>query len=164
MGVVREGTVRPKSVLVIGILGIIFSIFGMCCGAFGVIAAGFSGALPETTGAQASAELRLLKEPAYQRYLIVSAIVLLVLSLWLLVGSILFLQMKPIGLDLMIGYAILSIGSNIVWLVLEFTLLAPVYARHQESPGIASTILGLIYPIAVLIVATRPAIKEQFTS
>jgi len=64
-----------------------------------------------------------------------------------------------------------------VSLALAFAVLMPAQRRilgggAEVDPmlalggffGVVSTLLALIYPIAVLIVLTRPAIKERFSS
>lgn len=159
---------RPPSVLVIGILGIVLGLLGICCMGFVLLGAGFIGSIAEGSTASTDPSVQFLMDPTYRRFTIFSAVLWIVFSIWLIIGSILFIQLKPIGWTLMVAYAILSISFALLSVALDFTLLAPVYERYQASrspaESIGTVIVGLIYPIAVLIVATRPAIKERFQS
>ncbi len=158
---------RPTSVLVIGVLGILFGVLGLCCGALGLMGAGMLSGMTQAQGGQTPPELALLQDPTYARFTMVSAVVMILLSIWLLIGSIMFIMMKPMGWILMVAYAVLTIGWNILSLILDMTVLASAYERTGASRSAMSYVsfaVGLIYPIAVLIVATRPAVKESFQS
>lgn len=158
---------RPPSVLAIGILGIVFGLLGICCMGFALLGAGFIGSIAEGSTASTDPGVQLLMDPTYRRFTIFNAVLGIVFSIWLIIGSILFIQLKSLGWTLMVAYAVLSIGFTLLSVVLDFTLLAPVYERYQASrqpTAYAFSAIGLIYPIAVLIVATRPAIKERFQS
>ncbi len=158
---------RPTSVLVIGILGIVVGVLGLCCGVLGLAGAGLLSGATQAQGGQAVPGLALLQDPTYARFTMVSALVTILLSLWLLIGSIMFIMMKPMGWILMVAYAALAIGWNILSLILDMTVLASAYERTgtpRSASNYVSSAIGLIYPIAVLIVATRPAVKERFQS
>lgn len=154
---------RPTGVMVIGILGIILGLFGLCGSLCGVAAAGMLPQLAEMAqqSGEQSAELKAMTEnPAAMRFVLVSSIVGALLGLWLLIASVMLLGMKPAGYTLMMANAVVSILWNIVGAGISIAIIG-----IQSSPTtLISTIVGLIYPIAVLIVLTRPNIKEAFQS
>ncbi|OYT71318.1 MAG: hypothetical protein CFK49_03665 [Armatimonadetes bacterium JP3_11] len=149
--------------MVIGILGIILGLFGLCGSLCGVAAAGMLPQLAEMAqqSGEQSAELKAMTEnPAAMRFVLVSGIVGALLGLWLLIASVMLLGMKPTGYTLMMANAVVSILWNIVGAGITIAIIG-----IQSSPTtLISTIVGLVYPIAVLIVLTRPNIKEAFQS
>lgn len=77
---------RPTAVTVIGIFGIVLGLLGTCCYLFGTIGAGALPMLAEMAqqSGEQSPELRqVLENPALMRYTMVSAVVGLVLSVWM---------------------------------------------------------------------------------
>ncbi len=101
------------------------------------------------------------------RYLYFNAIVAFVISGLLLVGSILLLGMKSLGYSLMMAYAILSIIWNLLSVVLASTVFSQVLERYGQSltsdpTQLIGTAIGFIFPIVVLVVLTRPGMKERF--
>lgn len=155
---------RPVGVTIIGVLGIILGLFGLCGSLCGAAAAGMLPQLAEMaqqSGGQ-SAELKAMTEnPAAMRFLLVGSIIGALLGLWLLIASIMLIGMKPVGYTLMIAYAVVSI----LWNIVGTGISVAVMGTELISPvTLISTIVGLVYPIAVLIVLTRPNIKEAFQS
>jgi hypothetical protein len=159
----------------------VLAVLGLCgnlCGAAaGPLAGMMAEMAPQTQDPQTQLQMQLFKDPTYQRVLVLSALVGLVLAFLLLVSAILLLRMSPLGYNLMLVYSVVSILWTLVSLALAFAVLMPVQRRilgggAEADPmlalggffGVVSTLLALIYPIAVLIVLTRPAIKERFSS
>jgi hypothetical protein len=80
---------RPTAVTVIGIIGIVLGILGLCCNIVGMVGAGLLPMLAEMaqqSGEQSPELQQMLNNPALMRYTMVSAIVGLVLSVWMIVG------------------------------------------------------------------------------
>lgn len=155
---------RPTAVTVIGILGIVFGIMGLCCNLVGLGAASFLPALGEM--AQQSGETTedlqaLLDNPALLRFTTVSSVLGLLLSLWMVIASILLLQMKPIGHALLLGNAVVQILWAIVRVPIEIWIGGGQVQMAQSAVG---AIIALVFPIAALIVLTRPNIKAAFQS
>ena len=100
---------RPTAITEIGIIGIVLGILGLCCNIVGIVGAGSLPMLAEMaqqSGEQSPELQQMLNNPALMRYTMVSAVVGLVLSVWMVVASILLLGMKPIGYTLMLSNAV----------------------------------------------------------
>lgn len=154
---------RPTAVTVIGILGIVFGILGLCCN-FVVGAASFLPALGEMAqqSGESTEELQaLLDNPALLRLTTVSSVLGLLLSLWMIIASILLLQMKPIGHTLMLANAVVQILWVVVRTFLEMWIGGEQMLMVQS---VAGAVIALVFPIAVLIVLTRQNIKGAFQS
>jgi len=170
---------RPTAVTVIGVIGIVLGILGLCGGLCGLATGPFAGTLAEMApqGAQ-NPQMQLLKDPTYMRLTVLQSLVAVILAIVLLVSAIMLLRMSPLGYNLMIVYSVVSILWTLVSLVLTFAVMTPIQQRilgaDQQAGaaamvggligGFVGTALSIIYPVAVLIVLTCPAIKERFTS
>lgn len=152
---------RPTAITVIGIIGIVLGILGLCCNLIGLGAAGSLPMLAEMaqqSGEQSPELQQMLNNPALMRYTMVSAVVGLVLSVWMIVASILLLGMKPIGYTLMLANA----GIWVAWTLVR-TIVGVAMVSADPTSFITALIL-MVFPIIVLIVLTRPNIKEAFQS
>ncbi|MGQ9658256.1 MAG: hypothetical protein ACUVV1_10215 [Fimbriimonadales bacterium] len=153
---------RPTAVTVIGILGIVFGILGLCCNLFGLGAASFLpmlGEMAQQSGESIEELQPLLDNPALLRLTIVSSVLGLLLSLWMVIASILLLQMKPIGHVLLLANAVVQILWVIVRVPLEIRIGGEQISTVQSVVG---AVIALVFPIVVLIVLTRPNIKAAF--
>ena len=152
---------RPTAVTVISIIGIVLGILGLCCN---LVWLGAAGSLPmlaemaQQSGEQSAELQQMLNNPALMRYTMVGAIVGLVLSVWMIVASTLLLGMKPIGYTLMLANA----GVWVAWTIVS-TLVGVVLGLTDPCTIITALIL-MVFPVVVLIVLTRPNIKEAFQS
>ncbi|MCS6919949.1 MAG: hypothetical protein NZM28_09270 [Fimbriimonadales bacterium] len=152
---------RPTGVIVIGVIGIVLGIIGMCGGLCGL---GVSGTLPQLAdlaqqAGEQSPELQAIKDnPTALRFVMVSSLIGALLGLWLLIASVMLLGMKQAGYTLMMAYAVVSILWNIVGTGIGLSVIG----TSLDPCTMISIIIGLIYPVAVLIVLTRPNIKEAF--
>ncbi|BCW95661.1 MAG: hypothetical protein WHS44_09425 [Fimbriimonadales bacterium] len=150
---------RPTGVTVIGILGIVLGLLGLCCNLAGV---GVAGALPQLaemaqqSGGSTEELQPLLDNPGLVRFTMVSGVLGIVLSLWMIVASILLLGMKPIGYTLMMGNAVVLLLWAVVSSVVGIALVG------VEPSSLVSLPVQIAFPIAVLIVLTRPNIKQAF--
>jgi pheromone shutdown protein TraB len=152
---------RPTAVTVIGIIGIVLGILGLCCNIVGMVGAGSLPMLAEMaqqSGEQSPELQQMLNNPALMRYTMVSAIVGLVLSVWMIVASILLLGMKPIGYTLMLSNAIVLL----LWAIVG--TIAGIAIVGMKPTSLISVPFQIAFPIAVLVVLTRPNIKEAFQS
>lgn len=148
----------------IDILGIVFGILGLCCNLVGFGAASFLPTLGEMAqqSGESTEELQaLLDNPALLRLTTVSSVLGLLLSLWMIIASILLLQMKPIGHTLMLANAVVQILWVVVRTFLEMWIGGEQMLMVQS---VAGAVIALVFPIAVLIVLTRPNIKGAFQS
>jgi pheromone shutdown protein TraB len=152
---------RPTAITVIGIIGIVLGILGLCCNIVGIVGAGSLPMLAEMaqqSGEQSPELQQMLNNPALMRYTMVSAIVGLVLSVWMIVASILLLGMKPIGYTLMLSNAVVLLLWAIVGTIVGIAIVG------MEPTSLISVPFQIAFPVAVLIVLTRPNIKEAFQS
>jgi len=152
---------RPTAITVIGIIGIVLGILGLCCNIVGMVGAGSLPMLAEMaqqSGEQSPELQQMLNNPALMRYTMVSAVVGLVLSVWMIVASILLLGMKPIGYTLMLANA----GIWVAWTPVS-TIVGVAMVGADPTSFITALIL-MVFPIIVLIVLTRPNIKAAFQS
>jgi hypothetical protein len=152
---------RPTAVTVIGIIGIVLGILGLCCNIVGMVGAGSLPMLAEMaqqSGEQSPELQQMLNNPALMRYTMVSAVVGLVLSVWMVVASILLLGMKPIGYTLMMANAIVLL----LWAIAG--TIAGIAIVGMEPTSLISVPFQIAFPVAVLVVLTRPNIKEAFQS
>jgi pheromone shutdown protein TraB len=152
---------RPTAVTVIGIIGIVLGILELCCNIVGMVGAGSLPMLAEMaqqSGEQSPELQQMLNNPALMRYTMVSAIVGLVLSVWMIVASILLLGMKPIGYTLMLANA----GIWVAWTLVS--TIVGVAMVGADPTSFITALIQMVFPIIVLIVLTRPNIKEAFQS
>jgi hypothetical protein len=152
---------RPTAVTVIGIIGIVLGLLGLCCNLIGLGAAGSLPMLAEMaqqSGESADELQQMLNNPGLMRFTMVSAVLGLVLSVWTIVASILLLGMKPIGYTLMMANAVVLL----LWAIVN-TIVGIAIVGAQPSSFI-SLPFQIAFPVAVLIVLTRPNIKAAFES
>mgnify|MGYP005840950849 CR=1 FL=1 len=155
---------RPTAVTVIGILGIVLGVLGLCCNLVGLGTASFLpmlGEMAQQSGESTEELQALLDNPALLRFTIVSSVLGLLLSLWMVIASILLLQMKPIGHTLMLANAVVQILWAVVRTLVEMWLAGDQVQMAQSAVG---AIIALVFPIVVLIVLTRPNLKAAFQS
>ncbi|MFT0745904.1 hypothetical protein NW855_18700 [Synechococcus sp. RC10B2] len=100
----------------------------------------------------------MLNNPALMRYTMVSAVVGLVLSVWMIVASILLLGMKPIGYTLMLSNAVVLL----LWAIVG--TIAGIAIVGADATSFIGVPIQIAFPVAVLVVLTRPNIKEAFQS
>ena len=152
---------RPTAVTVIGIFGIVLGLLSLCCNLIGLGAAGSLPMLAEMaqqSGESADELQQMLNNPGLMRFTMVSAVLGLVLSVWTIVASILLLGMKPIGYTLMMANAVVLL----LWAIVN-TIVGIAIVGAQPSSFI-SLPFQIAFPVAVLIVLTRPNIKAAFES
>ncbi|MFQ3611104.1 MAG: hypothetical protein SNJ72_06345 [Fimbriimonadales bacterium] len=160
---------RPASILVIGVLGIIFGLAGACCMLVGLGGAAFVSGMTDQVAQQSpeqAQQLEAFKDPEYMRYLYFNGGVSLVFAILLLVGSILLIGMKSLGYSLMTAWSILSILWNLLSIVLGMTVFAAVLERYNQSitqpTNLVGYAIGMVFPVIVLFILTRPGMKERF--
>jgi hypothetical protein len=152
---------RPTAVTVIGIIGIVLGILGLCCNLIGLGAAGSLPMLAEMaqqSGEQSPELQQMLNNPGLMRFTMVSAVLGLVLSVWTIVASILLLGMKPIGYTLMMANAVVLLLWAIVGTIVGIAIVGAQPSSFISLP------FQIAFPVAVLIVLTRPNIKAAFQS
>ena len=151
---------RPTAITVIGIIGIVLGILGLCCNIVGMVGAGLPmlAVMAQQSGEQSPELQQMLNNPALMRYTMVSAVLGLVLSVWMIVASILLLGMKPIGYTLMMANAVVLL----LWAIVS--TIAGIAIVGADATSFIGVPIQIAFPVAVLVVLTRPNIKEAFQS
>jgi len=152
---------RPTAITVISIIGIVLGILGLCCNLVGLGAAGSLPMLAEMaqqSGESADELQQMLNNPRLMRFTMVSAVLGLVLSVWMIVASILLLGMKPIGYTLMLSNAVVLL----LWAIVS--TIAGIAIVGADATSFIGVPIQIAFPVAVLVVLTRPNIKEAFQS
>jgi hypothetical protein len=164
---------RPTSVLVLGILNIVFAALGLMGIAFSIAMMFMPPALN-----MKNPVLDLMRQsPAFAMYINISMVVGGVFTLALLLAGVGLLMFRPWGRHLSIIYAIFAIISLIVnSLINYYFLVAPMIDKLAAAqPGqekaaaigaivgmVAGTCMGPVYPVILLIFMFRPNVKAAF--
>jgi len=141
--------VPPSGAQAIGILNILFGFLGSLPWLFvllgGSLLGLFGGAVAGSGGGPAGALLGV-----FGGMVVVGALLGMALHLMLLASGIGILQLAPWGRTLALVYAWLSV------LFQAFTLVSSGFASSFCS------LLGLVYPVVLLVVLNQPDWKETF--
>ncbi len=171
-GPLPPGQTRPVSVTVFGILNIVFGVLGIC----GLAAAFGAFFIPPPPGNELPAG-NLMQDDTYRIFMYITIPLGFVATVALLAGGIGLLQNKAWGRTLSIGYAIYSLISGFIGLIVNvFLILLPtMQILPQLDPGpekmgaivgmIGGTFggcVGLIFPALLLFFMTRPHVKAFF--
>lgn len=160
---------RPRSITIIGIIGVGWGILGTLGGIVGAVLLAFApDMLLELLPRASTSQLReAFKDPLFRGAGIVAVLIPLGINILLLIGSIRLLRLHPVGWWLMMVYAVLAI----LWAVAERVLNAALYesfrqryqlqAHERPTAGVRVS-LGLLYPVAVSFILTRRKIMKVF--
>jgi hypothetical protein len=162
---------RPASLLVFGILNVLFGVLGLC-GTAGSSAMFFLQ-LPRDP-AMPNPMLDLLdSNPTFRLFMQVTIVLGGVASLVLLAAGIGLLLTKAWGRTLSVGYAWYAIAAAIIGMVVNWVyLIQPTLAamKGAEGPaamgalgGVVGGLLGgvfsLVYPVVLLVFMNRAAVR-----
>ena len=156
----RAAFVRPLAVSVIGWVGMVLGALGIICGGLALLMGQLMLARLNTLGGiNTSWNVGQLAE----------ALVGLAQSLVLLLGSLGSLYLRPAARWVMLGYAIFSIGWSIGMLLIQGLVSGYAPAPFRAVPMTAAMLaVGLIFscafPVAILIVMTRPHVRSAFAN
>ena len=163
---------RPVSLIVFGILNILFGVLGLC-GTVGS-AAMFYVELPQDPAVPNPA-IELLKTDATYRLFTQVAIVLGGLMALVVIGAGIGLLLgKAWGRTLSIGYAWYTIVAVIIGMIVTWMfLLGPTMAALKEAQGPAAMgalggvigglvggLFSLVYPVLLLIFMNRASLRQ----
>ena len=163
---------RPASVMVFGILNLVFGVLGLC-GTVGSAAMFF--ALPQNPNVRNPVLDLIAGSPGYRLFTLVTVGLGFIATIVLIVAGIGLFQTKSFGRTLSIGYSIYAIVSGIVGLGVNFVfLIRPLLEQAQaagtgpEQAGAIGGIiggsfggcLGMAYPIVLLIFMCRRNVAE----
>jgi len=161
---------RPTSVLVFGILNIVFAVVG----AFGIA---FSVLLFFAPATSSNPVVRIIQEhPGYATFLKASIPLGLLSSAVLLASGIGLILMKGWARIVSIAYGVYAIVWGIIGTVVNYIFITqPLLERasRQHGPEIAGALggaiggaiggcIGLVYPILLIIFMLRPHVVAAF--
>jgi hypothetical protein len=161
---------RPASVIVFGILNIVFGVFG-------VLALAGTIVLFFMANASRNPIIKLMQESAvFHGWMMLSIPLGLLSGAALLAAGIGLLCFKSWARKLSIGYAIYAIVFGAIGLAIHFIFLVPRMleeAQRLHGPEAGGAIggavgggiggcVGMIYPILLLIFMTRPKLVAAF--
>jgi hypothetical protein len=157
---------KPTSVTVFGVLNCVFGGLGIICTPISLIGLFIGDLLPM---AQAN---RMEIAPGYKVFLVISAIAGVCFAAWLLSLGIGLLKMKSWARRGSVIYACIAIVWGIAGIIITVlaTLLGWMGPAESETPamiggmvgGACGGMLGLIYPVLLLIFMQSRKVKEAF--
>jgi hypothetical protein len=171
-----QASPRPTSVTVLAIIGIIWGALQLLCNAFGIFGLLMLDQLTAAGGGANPMADAMKDSPGLMPILIGAVVVRLVLSLVLLAGSIGALSLKAWGRSAMLGYAWGIVVVTILETIVGLTMTLPAVKKHlpadpqlqqtmmaqQYGSVLCGPILGLIYPVFVLVYMNKPHVKAAF--
>jgi predicted RNA-binding Zn-ribbon protein involved in translation (DUF1610 family) len=152
-GASPAGSQRPTAVTVFGILGIVFGGLGLACTPVGLIA---TFAAPTTLHASSG----------YMAWLVVSSLIGLAAAGWLLAVGIGLLGLKRWARSGAVAYGWFALIFGVLNTIVSVALLVsgavspPAEAMAGYIGGTCGGLLGLIFPILLLVFMTRPHVIE----
>ena len=156
---------RPTSVTVLAIIGIILSGLGVLCGPFALLP------YVTTMGPPNPIVDAVKKAHALMVWMFGSSLLSWLVSLLLLICAIGSLLLKRWARSGMLVYAIISIAMGLIGLVVSITWAFPAMQRAISGAGgstggliggLIGGVLGLIYPVFVLVYMRKPHVIEAF--
>jgi len=162
-GDLRYATGKPTSVMVFGVLNIVFGGLGILCTPFSILM--ILGA--EKFAAMSQAPV-IEYAPAYRIVLLASSIVGIGFSAWLLALGIGLVKMKGWGRRGSVIYSIIVIVWGIVGVVLNILSLHFGWINMPERSipgfigGMCGGMVGMVYPVLLLIFMQTGKVKRAF--
>lgn len=172
-----EPVKKPTSVMVLGILGIVFGSLSVICLPFQFIAAFGGNAM--RMGAAASSTYT--PTPVMHGWTIISTLIALPMAFALLAGGIGSVTLRQWARKLMVAYAAFSIVFILLSIVMSILIVIPETIRAMNAAAAASPtpppawvgtlvavwtfivlLICLIYPTFVLIYYRKPHVIDAF--
>lgn len=167
--------VRPTSVTVIAIIGIILGSLGILCDLFGAAMNGVTAA----NGGRSPLPNQPATGVGVAAYNAAASFVMLLLAILLVVGCAFALKLRPWARKAVIAYALIMIVLAMIHTGVQIAWVGPamVAAMRQSQPnnpavamvgtfGTVSAIVGLVIacalPVCILIFWNKPAVKAAF--
>jgi hypothetical protein len=167
---------RPTSVLVFGILNLVFGALGLCGAAWSL--AMFMGPFAKEMAKGNPVLQKMQSSPAFGVYSNVSAGLGFVFTLVLLAAGVGLLRMRPWGRTASIAYAVYGIVASIVGAAVVFLfILGPMLQEAEKLPpaeraaviggvggGVLGACFGMVYPILLLVFMFRENVVAAFAA
>jgi hypothetical protein len=184
---------RPTALSVIAIIGIVYAVLTLLCHSYGLIASmimqngGMTWAATQqttvstpttTTSSTTQFAFAAPHDPTTMAIQVGSAIIGLVLSLFLLAGSVGALYLKSIARLTLIVYALLTLVFALARMLVTLFIVTPkmqqllanqpmpIGRQAMQTIAAAMAVMTWLFtsalPIAILIVMTRPRVRQAF--
>ena len=154
---------KPPAVTVFGILSIVFGGLGLICTPFSVLGIFIGDILPM---GRASIEMA----PAYKIILLVSSIVGIGFSAWLLALGIGLVKMKSWARRGSLIYSVIAIVWTIAGMALNIIAMSMQWINIPKEGlpgfigGTCGGMVGMIYPVLLLIFMKTQKVKQAFAA
>jgi hypothetical protein len=154
---------KPTSVMVFGILNIVFGALGLICTPFSILMILFAGRFAAMNQAPV-----MEYAPVYKMILLVSSVVGIGFSAWLLALGIGLVKMKGWGRRGSVIYSIIVIVWGIVGVALNILALHFGWMTVPEGGlpgyigGMCGGVVGMVYPVLLLIFMSTSKVKRAF--
>lgn len=167
-GLTPPGSGRPTGVTVLAILSILFGVIGI----FGLLVSAAMMFAPVGVATDPLVK-KINQDSVYWGFYLATLLIGIAFTVVLFVGGIQLWKMSKLGPKMLVVYAIYAIISGIVInLINIFWIFLPILDSSQSSEEIAIVVMsifggvvgglaGLIFPIAILIYFSRPAVKAH---
>lgn len=166
---------RPTSVTVLAIIGIVLASLGLLSSICGGVALIMSSSM-DLASEMSAPEVAMQESTLWTGYSIFSYVAGLAMAALLMYGSIGSLSLKPGARKAMLLYAKLAIAFAILGIIMTLVILLPIARPHFSSSdpaevagawggvigGLLGALLGVIYPIFVLIFFRKPRVAAAF--
>ena len=150
---------KPGSIKVFGILNIVFGALGLVCGGFGVLVFFLATQSPEFAN-EFNRSISSQYAKGYVRLLQISSCFYFILSVIQIACGVGLLKEKNWGRTGSLGYAVLSILSSIASTIGNIMLAKGPTAALTPIFSCIGLVIGVIYPVCILIFLTRPNVVE----
>lgn len=161
---------KPASVMVFGILNLIFGALGIC----GIGGSLISFAMPTDPNLPNPALELMRNNPAYMGFTYFTLALGFVFVVVVIAGGVGLLQGRKYGRSLSIAYGWYAVASAIIGTIANyFFLFRPLMAQAQNAggpaaqgamigvfAGVVGGCIGLIYPVLLLIFMNRQNVRE----
>lgn len=170
-GLTPLGSGRPTGVTVLAILSILFGVIGIV----GLLVSAAMMFAPLGVAVDPLVK-KINQDGGYRVFYLATLLIGIAFTVVLFVGGILLWKMSKLGPKMLVVYAIYAIISGVVInLVNIFWIFLPILDSSQSSEeiaivvmsifgGVVGGLVGLIFPIAILIYFLRPAVKAHIAT
>ncbi len=152
---------RPKAVMAIASLGVIFGAMGVVCLPWGLMPYVYSATWPPVF---------IEGNPMLSWWVIGASLLGTALSILLLVGSVGSFSLQRWARPVMLLYGAISVLFGLVGIFFYFRWFAPAFRQEMTGArdvgplgGLLSWIIATVFAVAVLYVMTRPHVRAVFT-
>ncbi len=150
---------KPGSIKVFGILNIVFGSLGLVCGGFGVLVFFLATQSPEFS-MEVERSFSAQYAEGYLTLIQIGSCFYIILSVIQIACGVGLLKENNLGRTGSLGYAVLSILYSIASTIGNIMLAKGFTAGLIMIFSCIGLVIGVIYPVCILIFLTRPNVVE----